>query len=459
MSLLQLTRVSVGEVGVRPGDVKMLTTDNFATITAAGYLNGVGNQLPEVGLAPSDVVECLYSYNAYTDTGSLAYFQPVFSNGVITLTAVGNPGDVTLPVVSGNFSVFSGTTGLMHDAGFAPSDATKTKVVMAGSAVQVGYIAHFVDVTGTVDDTAGAVINAGTIQSGLSGTVGGFIAYPPAAANGFLELLAINAGGAFNTIISNSAMLQTSTISIPDPGATTAKFLLSALTGAGTQHITSGAFQVDAGGLLAGLSTGGTAGTLTLYPVTTGNGSLILSPVNAGGAFNTTISNGVIGQSSVITIPDPGAATSKFVLQDGNNTVLSVLNLKYGATPVAQVDPASCTITAVAGAANTSTITIQLKDGSGTNMARVIPFKVYLATSNTGLTLQSAASTGYSVTSGGVTDPTGSTTITQGLAAFSSASGGCVISLLDTGKGTGNLILMLENGFKASAAITAGSYG
>ncbi len=134
-------------------------------------------------------------------------------------------------------------------------------------------------------------------------------------------------------------------------------------------------------------------------------------------------------------------------------------NLLYGATPVAQVDPASCTITAAPGATNTATITIQLKDGSGTNMSRVIPFKVYLATDNTGLTLQSAASTGYSVASGGVADPTGSTTVTQGLAAFSSASGGCVVDLLDTAKGTGNLILMFANGFKASAAITSGSYG
>jgi hypothetical protein len=92
-------------------------------------------------------------------------------------------------------------------------------------------------------------------------------------------------------------------------------------------------------------------------------------------------------------------------------------------------------------------------------MTRVTPFKVYLATDNTGLVLQSAASTGYSVTSGGVVDPTGSTTITQGLSAFSSATGGCVIDLLDTGKGTGNLILMLPSGFKASAAITSGSYG
>lgn len=140
-------------------------------------------------------------------------------------------------------------------------------------------------------------------------------------------------------------------------------------------------------------------------------------------------------------------------------TTLQGADLLYGATPVHQVDPASCTITASPGAANHCTIAIQLKDGAGNNLTRVHPFKVYLATDNTGLTLQTAASTGYSVTSGGVKDPTGSTTITQGLAAFSSATGGCVVDLLDTGKGTGNLILMLYNGFKASAAITAGSYG
>lgn len=186
-----------------------------------------------------------------------------------------------------------------------------------------------------------------------------------------------------------------------------------------------------------GVSFSGGASTANALPVfsdTAGNIKAATTTVTLGQTLNVT-----------------GAVTA--------TTTIQGTNLKYGATPVAQVDPASCTITAAAGAANHCTITIQLKDGSGTNMARVIPFKVYLATDNTGLTLQSAASTGYSVTSGGVKDPTGSTTITQGLAAFSSATGGCVVDLLDTGKGTGNLILMFASGFKASAAITAGSYG
>lgn len=218
----------------------------------------------------------------------------------------------------------------------------------------------------------------------------------------------------------------------------------------------SGAIASTAGNITSGSS--GDAGTFISFPATAANGTLIIAAGNAGGAFNTTIASGTIGQSSVITIPDPGAATSKFVLQDGSNTVLSVLNLKYGATPVAQVDPASCTITAVAGAANTSTITVQLKDGSGTNMARIIPFRVYSSSAADGLTLQSAASTGYSVASGGLSLNNGAAITTQ-ISCMSSATGGCVLSLLDTAKLTSYLVLVLANGTKISAQLSAGSYG
>lgn len=223
----------------------------------------------------------------------------------------------------------------------------------------------------------------------------------------------------------------------------------------------SGAIASTAGNITSGSS--GDAGTFISFPATAANGTLILQAVDAGGAFNTTIASGTIGQSSVITIPDPGAATSKFVLQDGTNTsgsftTLSGVNLKYGATPVAQVDPASCTISAAAGAANTSTITIQLKDGSGTNMARSIAFRVYSSSAADGLTLQSAASTGYSVASGGLSLANGTAVTTQ-ISAMSSATGGCVLSLLDTAKLTSYLVLVLPNGNKISAQLSAGSYG
>jgi hypothetical protein len=228
----------------------------------------------------------------------------------------------------------------------------------------------------------------------------------------------------------------------------------------------SGAIASTAGNITSGSS--GDAGTFISFPATAGNGTLILQAVNAGGAFNTTIASGTIGQSSVITIPDPGAATANFMLDAGTttaktittitSTTANITNLKYGATPVAQVDPASCTITAAAGAANVATVTIQLKDGSGTNMARIIPFKVYASSAADGLTLASAASTGFSVASGGLSLNNGAAITTQ-ISCMSSATGGCVLSLTDTAKQTSYLVLVLANGCKISAQLSAGSYG
>lgn len=74
----------------------------------------------------------------------------------------------------------------------------------------------------------------------------------------------------------------------------------------------TGNITASTGNFIAGSS--GNAGGLTMFPPTAANGTFILAPVNAGGAFNTTISNGVMGQSTVYTIPDIGAATGDIVV-------------------------------------------------------------------------------------------------------------------------------------------------
>lgn len=74
----------------------------------------------------------------------------------------------------------------------------------------------------------------------------------------------------------------------------------------------TGNFTATTGSFIAGSS--GNAGGLTMFPATAANGTFILAPVNAGAAFNTTLSNGVMGQSTVYTIPDIGAATGGVVV-------------------------------------------------------------------------------------------------------------------------------------------------
>lgn len=90
-----------------------------------------------------------------------------------------------------------------------------------------------------------------------------------------------------------------------------------------TGDITGGGnIQAAGGNVTAG--TAGTAGTFISLPPTAANGSLILAAINAGAAFNTTISNSVMGQSSVVSIPDPGAATANFLLNTGAANILAM---------------------------------------------------------------------------------------------------------------------------------------
>lgn len=269
--------------------VQVDTSDTISAATAAGYITAQAANIAAVNSGAwtwesNDLVVLSCSNGvvlATLNTGFTAFVLFAFSNTVLGA-----------PVVVGDFAVFGSTSGNIEDLGYLPSDASKTKVVMANAATVAGNIAVFTDTNGTVDDS--------------------------------------------------------------------------------------------------------------------GTGS--------------------------------------------------ILNLKYGATPVAQVDPASCTITAAAGATNTATVTIQLKDGSGTNMSRIIPFRVYASSASNGLTLASAASTGFSVASGGLDLSNGAAVTTQ-ISCMSSATGGCVLSLLDTAKQTSYLVLVLANGTKISAQLSAGSYG
>ncbi len=329
-----------------PNIVRMISTNTLAQVEATGYLasqlaNIIAINNGEWTWLASDMILC------YASDGLQLFTLNTALDDFVVYSTAGN-GAVTLPVVSGNFTVFDGTLGALQDLGYLPSDASKTRVVMAGSAVQVGYLAHFIDTTGTIDDTAGNVINAGNIQAGLSGTAGTLISFPATSANGSLIVSALNAGGAFNTTIRNSVMGQSSVISIPDPGAATAKFILDTLA---SQTITgaltvTGAIASTAGNITSGSS--GDAGTFISFPATAANGTLILAAANAGAAFNTTISNGSMGQSTVYTLPDILAATGGIVVSTSAVRMKSVqAAVAAGGAAAQSFTDAFCTSTSV----------------------------------------------------------------------------------------------------------------
>src|ERR1700761_6188764 len=164
MAITQIRR----DFNDEPNIVRILADNTLAEVATAGYLTEQIPTLTEINSGTwtweaSDMV-LVYA----SDGLQLFTLSSDFTTLEVYSTA-GN-GAVTLPVVDEDFVVFDGTLGALKDAGFSASDPTKTKVVMAGSAVVINNIAHFVDTAGTIDDTAAAVTNMGNIYAGASGT-------------------------------------------------------------------------------------------------------------------------------------------------------------------------------------------------------------------------------------------------------------------------------------------------
>jgi hypothetical protein len=302
MSILSINVNTTGLVGqtVNPRRNTMVTTDSLATITTAGYLNGQNSSGNPI--LPTDIFEVLYSYSEATKQGTFGIFQITYNqNTGFTLNLWENPGNVLLPVVSGDFAVFNGTSGQIKDAGYSATNAAKTKVVMANGAVVVGNMAVYTDVLGTIGQNAATAINGGNIQAGISGTAGTLASFPATAANGSLILAATNAGGAFNTTISNGTMGQSTVYTIPDIGASTGDIVVSTSAvrmksvagasvagGAASQTVTD-AFCTSGSNVIACWNT--SANAVNIQKVTPGNGSFV-----------------------VLSSGDPGASTINYII-------------------------------------------------------------------------------------------------------------------------------------------------
>jgi|SRR5579859_1193998 hypothetical protein len=301
MGILQFTTDEAGQIGQNPRRVKIVTTDNLSTVTAAGYLNKQGQVLQGFSFYPTDIIDMIYSYSVQSNSGTYEMFTISISNSVITLTAFVSVGNVLLPVTSGDFAVFNGTSGQIKDAGYLPSNAAKTNVVMANGATIANHIAVYTDIAGTAGIDAATAINGGNIQAGLSGTAGTLASFPGTASKGSLVVAAVANTGNTNITISNAAHGQATTYSIQDIGGAAGN-LLNSVVGK-----TLFFAQVAAGGSGQGPFTISTTGS----PVGYAFGQL-LSSSNPVAVSN--IGGGVAGQVTVTFTGDPGAAAQLQVM-------------------------------------------------------------------------------------------------------------------------------------------------
>lgn len=143
-----------------PRIVRITTDATLAQVTAAGwYNNAAPNQLQ-----PSDEVEIAYAQG--TANANTAIFSVSISAGVVTLSI--DSSSVVLPVVSGDFAVFSGTSGAIADLGYSPTNVTKAKVVMLDAAPTINHVAKFTAADGTVGD--GGVLGTAAAKAASDNT-------------------------------------------------------------------------------------------------------------------------------------------------------------------------------------------------------------------------------------------------------------------------------------------------
>jgi hypothetical protein len=252
MGVLQIQQVEVGEVGTLPVSVKMTTTDSLATITTAGYLNN--QAVLGVNLSVADVLAVFYSAVVSNIGGlqsaSFGIFTVSLSNGVYTLTEWVNPSNVLLPVVSGDFAVFNGTSGQIKDSGSLPSASAQPFVVMSPGSLTSGQIAKINDANGTLANSGILATNVMTLNSANVMAAGGSITLLKAtgteASNAVTvdanagvittSSLTVTAGSTYSITWTNTSIAATSVVLLQWQGGTNtnANFTMSCVPGAST---------------------------------------------------------------------------------------------------------------------------------------------------------------------------------------------------------------------------------
>ena len=269
MSIYAINVQTTGLVGeqINPRRCTMITSDSLATITTAGYLNNENkNGNP---ILPTDVFDVLYSYNPTTKAGTFGMFTVSYSSSTgFSLVQWANPGDVLLPVVSGDFANFNGTTGQIYDAGFSPTDATKTKVVMLNAAPTINHLAIFTNANGTIGD------------GGVAGT-----AAAKAATNNSLADVASTAGSGFT--IGHLISAADAAGTIQDTGIASTAVQLSANIKAATTGNIGGSGAGPLTVTVAGMTS---SSVVVVTGVTSSNACYPLHAVPGTGSFALTMS-------------------------------------------------------------------------------------------------------------------------------------------------------------------------
>lgn len=252
MPILNIQPNEPGQSGVVPSIQRLKTNDTVAVVTATGYLNDAVKS-GMMSVSETDMILVCTSTVQDAEPDQVGWYEVTYSAGNWSLVPPATPGSVVLPTIQNHIAIFTNTTG-------------------------------------TIGEDATTAINGGNIQAGLSGTAGYLASFPGTASKGSLHIAAVANTGNTVTTVSNAAMGQATTVSIPDPGTATAKFLLDT----GSQLMASGAK------LALDKATGTEASNAVTINAQAGVITTSSLTVTAGSTYSITLTNSKIATSSVV---------------------------------------------------------------------------------------------------------------------------------------------------------------
>jgi len=328
MAITQIQLDFAGQANVNPRLGRIISTDDLATITTAGYLN---TNAAGYAFNPTDMLSIAYN-------GGEGWFTLSFgANNVITMAQSGGG---SFPV-----NVPNGGTGETSLAAYEliAGGTTDTGAVQSIPSVSAGYVltdngpgalptyqasgggggAVLLDPDVGVNQT---ILNgflrvehglqAGIPSTATAGTLNLFNGHASAA----IEYLAVSNSGNFSVRVQNASYGQSTTLTIPDPGINASDFILSDnLLG---QTINTGSFTVAQDQIITGSP--GNPGELVIE-----DGTANFLAIACTGALANQVNfqpTGTFGQVTSFLLSDPGASNAYITgLQSQGSTTDNVV--------------------------------------------------------------------------------------------------------------------------------------
>lgn len=155
MAILNYVANFAGQEGIKPRLCRLICTDSYAEVTAAGYLDGMAQQLNS-NVEPTDFIFANYG----TNSAEFGIFVPSISNGVVTLESY-MPTHAMIAQVTGTYAG-GGTSNAFTATGLTASSIVVATIKTSTNAVAIAKAVPTTDtltITFSADPGANTTVN------------------------------------------------------------------------------------------------------------------------------------------------------------------------------------------------------------------------------------------------------------------------------------------------------------